>query len=216
MMHGRQVESAHIAKAVGAIDVVSDDPQRVLDALCAKHPRLLAVITIGPKGVIAGRYVVLSRTFNAAEFASVGVVDWRRGGAGQGGRAERCAERQREGGREAEGVREKGTDGGTVSSATDFGRPMLCCSGAERWAVKSIEVELRDTTGAGDAFKSGFLFGWHASAGDVLYALQWGSVCGSSCVETVGASTPSDHGVMEKRLAVLQGAGISTPQGRGQ
>jgi hypothetical protein len=38
-----------------------------------------------------------------------------------------------------------------------------------------------------------------------VQALQWGSICGSSCVETIGASTPSDHGVMVARLAALRG-----------
>ena len=46
-----------------------------------------------------------------------------------------------------------------------------------------------DTTGAGDAFAAGFLFGWCGSQ-DVQRGLVYGCACGTSVVSQVGGSTP--------------------------
>lgn len=48
-----------------------------------------------------------------------------------------------------------------------------------------------DTTGCGDAFAAGFLFGWCGSR-DIRRGLMYGCACGSAAVSQMGGSTPLD------------------------
>eukprot|EP00904_Undaria_pinnatifida_P007281 jgi/Undpi1/3683/HiC_scaffold_16.g07053.m1 len=56
-----------------------------------------------------------------------------------------------------------------------------------KWEQKCADVEVVDTTGAGDAFSAGFLHVWKAT-GDVQAALRWGCALGTTVVTRVGAS----------------------------
>ena len=49
-----------------------------------------------------------------------------------------------------------------------------------------------DTTGCGDAFAAGFLYGWCGS-GDVQRGLTYGCACGTAAVEMMGGATPLDE-----------------------
>ena len=73
-----------------------------------------------------------------------------------------------------------------------------CISGVSRASLGSIsgasraqERAVKDTTGCGDAFAAGFLFGWCGSR-DVQRGLVYGCACGSAAVGQVGGSTPLD------------------------
>mmetsp|Transcript_7928 Transcript_7928/g.10449 ORF Transcript_7928/g.10449 Transcript_7928/m.10449 type:complete len:372 (-) Transcript_7928:122-1237(-) len=57
---------------------------------------------------------------------------------------------------------------------------------------KKVE-KLVDTTGAGDAFCAGFLFGWKVT-GNISDALELGAACGACCVSKFGASVAPTHG----------------------
>lgn len=85
--------------------------------------------------------------------------------------------------------------------------------------IRAGHVKVVDTTGAGDAFTSGFLFGWrcdlkvatefdsrkegdsHASRvvreAAVAEGLRWGVAAGTACVGHMGASTPMDMSEVE-------------------
>jgi sugar/nucleoside kinase (ribokinase family) len=59
-----------------------------------------------------------------------------------------------------------------------------------------------DTTGAGDAFAAGFLYGHHqrmsdGDVDDVESALAWGCATGSASVTVVGASVPVEWSLIE-------------------
>ena len=63
-----------------------------------------------------------------------------------------------------------------------------------------------DTTGCGDAFAAGFLFGWCGSQ-DVRRGLVYGCACGTACVSQLGGSTPlaaSDINECMRRGAVIE------------
>jgi sugar/nucleoside kinase (ribokinase family) len=63
-----------------------------------------------------------------------------------------------------------------------------------------------DTTGAGDAFAAGFLYGHQISHGgnnSIESALAWGCAMGSASVSVVGASVPVDRSLIEHQRANL-------------
>ena len=60
--------------------------------------------------------------------------------------------------------------------------------GAERAEASSIPVKVVDTTGAGDTFDGGFLYGYLADW-PLARALRLGSICGSLSTRTTGGTT---------------------------
>ena len=63
-----------------------------------------------------------------------------------------------------------------------------------------------DTTGAGDAFAAGFLFGWCGSR-DVRRGLVYGCACGAAAVGQIGGSTPLDADSIN--ACMIRDAGLS-------
>lgn len=65
------------------------------------------------------------------------------------------------------------------------------------WHIPAMQAKILETTGAGDAFASGFLFGYTSritnngeyTASDIKQALQYGIVNSSKVIEKVGAQT---------------------------
>jgi sugar/nucleoside kinase (ribokinase family) len=68
-----------------------------------------------------------------------------------------------------------------------------------------MDVAVVDTTGAGDAFAAGFLYGHHLKShggdDDVESALAWGCAMGSASVTVVGASVPVEWSLIEHQRA---------------
>jgi sugar/nucleoside kinase (ribokinase family) len=64
-------------------------------------------------------------------------------------------------------------------------------------------IYVTDTTGAGDAFAAGFLYGHQISNGNIESALAWGCAMGSASVSVVGASVPVDISLIEHQRANL-------------
>ncbi len=64
------------------------------------------------------------------------------------------------------------------------------------WQVRIKPVRAVDTTGAGDAFGSGFVGALVKRPGDVAYALRLGSINGASVVTQLGAK----HGLITHRI----------------
>ncbi|MDR0497532.1 MAG: PfkB family carbohydrate kinase, partial [Treponema sp.] len=63
-----------------------------------------------------------------------------------------------------------------------------CMSGGERYAIDAMEdVKVVDTTGAGDSFNAGFIFG-HIKGLSAAECLEYGNACGNISVGTVGGS----------------------------
>jgi len=58
--------------------------------------------------------------------------------------------------------------------------------------VPAIEVEVSDTTGAGDAFAAGFIRSWIAGS-DLTDALKGGAILAARCVSHVGSRPVIDH-----------------------
>ena len=58
--------------------------------------------------------------------------------------------------------------------------------------ISAIEVEVVDTTGAGDAFAAGFIKSWVAG-GDLTGALNGGAVLAAQCVSRVGSRPLINH-----------------------
>ena len=67
-------------------------------------------------------------------------------------------------------------------------------AGDEAERVPALDVEVRDTTGAGDSFNAGFLHGWLRGC-SLTEALRRGVVCGSLSTRSLGGcgSQPSAH-----------------------
>jgi sugar/nucleoside kinase (ribokinase family) len=75
--------------------------------------------------------------------------------------------------------------------------------GDELVKVDSHQVEALDTTGAGDLWASGFLFG-HCRGLDLEKCGMIGSLLGSTVVQQVGALIPSeDWSNLEKRISEI-------------
>lgn len=66
------------------------------------------------------------------------------------------------------------------------------CYGSEELAHPGFDVEVTDTTGAGDAFVAGFLSEW-LDGGDRERALEVGNACGAIASRHVGARTDLDR-----------------------
>lgn len=73
--------------------------------------------------------------------------------------------------------------------------------GMEEFEQPCVPIEVRDTTGAGDAFCAGFAFALLQSQGDVRQAVRWGCAMGRAVVGCYGAST------LPERAAILEGLG---------
>jgi sugar/nucleoside kinase (ribokinase family) len=56
-------------------------------------------------------------------------------------------------------------------------RGALARAGGQTWGSPALPVEVRDTTGAGDCFNAGFLYG-HLSGHDLAGCLRCGNICG--------------------------------------
>jgi len=67
----------------------------------------------------------------------------------------------------------------------------LAATPEQWWFQPNQERPVVDTTGCGDAFAAGFLFGWCGSR-DVRRGLVYGCACGAAAVGQVGGSTPLD------------------------
>jgi sugar/nucleoside kinase (ribokinase family) len=62
----------------------------------------------------------------------------------------------------------------------------LACSGGQVWKAPGFEVEVVDTTGAGDAFNAGFLYTHIAEGRPMPDALCFANACGAIAVTTIG------------------------------
>ncbi len=63
----------------------------------------------------------------------------------------------------------------------------VVADGKYLYRAESLPVNIKDTTGAGDAFGSGFLSGFIKSKGDIEYALQLATANASGCIQAYGA-----------------------------
>jgi len=78
-------------------------------------------------------------------------------------------------------------------------------AGAEQWWFQpTAPRDVVDTTGAGDAFAAGFLFGWCGSR-DVQRGLVYGCACGTAAVGQVGGSTPLDAAAVDATMRRNEG-----------
>ena len=57
-----------------------------------------------------------------------------------------------------------------------------------QWQIGIHPVEAVDSTGTGDAFVAGFLYG-RIQGHPILKCLEYGAAMGASCVRSLGAST---------------------------
>jgi sugar/nucleoside kinase (ribokinase family) len=94
----------------------------------------------------------------------------------------------------------------------DGGAGARLAAGDFRLHMRSPAVEVRDPTGAGDAFNSGFIDRWLDGA-DLATCLAYGIACGSCSVEVVGGATATaDRGKIRRMASALlqQGDGESS------
>ena len=61
------------------------------------------------------------------------------------------------------------------------------------------DTKIVDTTGAGDAFAAGFLFGW-CGGQNVRRGLTYGCACGTAAVGLVGGSNPLDADLVNRMM----------------
>jgi sugar/nucleoside kinase (ribokinase family) len=78
--------------------------------------------------------------------------------------------------------------GTQIAVITDGKNGAYCYDGEEFLGIKIHEVETVDTTGAGDAFSSGFL-GSFIKDNDISNAMKWGIINSASVVTDFGAQT---------------------------
>lgn len=71
---------------------------------------------------------------------------------------------------------------------TDGGKGAYACAGGERYFVASLGTKPRNTTGAGDAFGSGFAAGM-IKTNDVKFSLELGTLNADSVIRMMGAKT---------------------------
>ena len=77
---------------------------------------------------------------------------------------------------------------------------MAAAATGERWTQETVATTVVDTTGAGDAFAAGFLFGWVGGGGQdgaaaaqsdrVCLGLSYGCAAGAAAVGQMGGSSP--------------------------
>ncbi len=65
----------------------------------------------------------------------------------------------------------------------------LARTGEQVWQASGFEVEVVDTTGAGDAFNAGFMYAHIVEARPIPGALRFANACGAIAVTTVGGAT---------------------------
>lgn len=76
---------------------------------------------------------------------------------------------------------------------TDGGKGAYACTGGERYFVASLGTKPENTTGAGDAFGSGFCAGM-IKTGDTGFSLKLGTLNADSVIRQMGAKT----GILKK------------------
>ena len=83
---------------------------------------------------------------------------------------------------------------GNIAVVKCGGRGALACQGKEVAFVPAKEVRVVDTTGAGDSFNSGFLYGMLSGA-SLKRCLAYGVFCGTATVQDYGGNTvfPSEE-----------------------
>jgi sugar/nucleoside kinase (ribokinase family) len=64
----------------------------------------------------------------------------------------------------------------------------LARTGEQVWKAPGFEVEVVDTTGAGDAFNAGFLYAHIAEGRPIPDALRFANACGAIAVTTIGGA----------------------------
>jgi sugar/nucleoside kinase (ribokinase family) len=62
-------------------------------------------------------------------------------------------------------------------------------SGEQVWKAPGFEVEVVDTTGAGDAFNAGFMYAHIVEGRPIPDALRFANACGAIAVTTIGGPT---------------------------
>jgi sugar/nucleoside kinase (ribokinase family) len=65
----------------------------------------------------------------------------------------------------------------------------LARAGEQVWKAPSFEVEVMDTTGAGDAFNAGFMYAHIVEGRPMPNALRFANACGAIAVTTIGGPT---------------------------
>lgn len=90
-----------------------------------------------------------------------------------------------------EAVRRLQADGAPLVVVTLGADGALAASAEQWWFQPTQPRAVVDTTGAGDAFAAGFLFGWCGSR-DVERGLVYGCACGAAAVGQIGGSSPLD------------------------
>ena len=65
----------------------------------------------------------------------------------------------------------------------------LARTGEQVWQASGFEVEVVDTTGAGDAFNAGFMYAHIVEARPIPDALHFANACGAIAVTTIGGAT---------------------------
>ena len=74
----------------------------------------------------------------------------------------------------------------TVAALTRSEKGSVICRGDERHAVDARSVKVVDTTGAGDLYAAGFLYGYTAGE-DLARAGTYGSICAGEVISHLGA-----------------------------
>jgi sugar/nucleoside kinase (ribokinase family) len=84
--------------------------------------------------------------------------------------------------------------------------------GGEVRVAGADAVEVVDTTGAGDAFNAGFLFGWLGGA-SLQASLSLGTVCGTATVGDFGGYRGCPREDELRRMAAARGIEVPSPRG---
>jgi len=91
----------------------------------------------------------------------------------------------------------------------------IAVSLTDRWEQPTKARQVVDTTGAGDAFAAGFLYGW-CQAGDVSNGLIYGCACGAAAVGQMGGSHPLPPEEISKCMLGITPAHVLTPHHAGR
>lgn len=88
----------------------------------------------------------------------------------------------------------------------------IAVSREERWEQPTMARQVVDTTGAGDAFAAGFLYGW-CQAEDVRLGLIFGCACGAAAVGQMGGSHPlSPDDINRCMLGITPALSLESPK----